>query len=155
MRCNCPTTRSMATIVGVLLSVGLVGCNQAAELVTSIEFDGKSRSIATKDGACTKQLNGGLVIVVADGPRRTVRVQLTQQGQLVVQKAGLRYEDMAGFVADPREVTATKVDDTFTFSGRMPPNPGESQWHIFKIETTCRGYQDAPPPTLNPQLGAP
>lgn len=122
--------------------------------MTSIEFDGKSRSIATKDVACSKQLNGGLVIVVADGPRHTVRVQLAQQGQLV-QKAGLRYEDMAALVADPREVTATNIDDTFTVSGRMPPNPGESQWHIFKIETTCPGYQDAPPPTLNPQLGAP
>jgi hypothetical protein len=43
---------------------------------------------------------------------------------------------MAGFVADSREITATKVDDAFTFSGRMPPNPGESQWHIFKIQTT-------------------
>ena len=32
---------------------------------------------------------------------------------------------MAGFVADSREVSATKVDDTFTISGRMPPNPGE------------------------------
>jgi hypothetical protein len=48
---------------------------------------------------------------------------------------------MAGLVADPREVTATKVDDTYTFSGRMPPNPGESQWHIFKIETTCPGIK--------------
>lgn len=43
---------------------------------------------------------------------------------------------MGGFVADPREVTATKVDETYTFSGRMPPNPGETRWHIFKIETT-------------------
>jgi hypothetical protein len=62
---------------------------------------------------------------------------------------------MAGLVADPREVTATKVDDTYTFSVRMPPNPGESQWHIFKIETACPGYQDAPPPTMNPQRVVP
>ena len=40
---------------------------------------------------------------------------------------------MCGFVADSREVTATKVDDTFTFSGRMAPNAGESQQHMFKI----------------------
>ena len=33
---------------------------------------------------------------------------------------------MAGFVADPRDVTATKLDETDTFSGRMPPNSGES-----------------------------
>ena len=92
--------------------------------MTSIVFDGETRSITTTDVACTKQLNGGLVILVQDTPTRTVRVQLTQQGRLVVQKAGLRYDDMAGFVADSREVTATKVDDTFTFGGRMPPNSG-------------------------------
>ena len=73
----------------------------------------------------------------------------------MVQKAGLRYGDMTGFVADPREVTASKADDTFTFSGRMPPNPGESQWHTFKIQTTCPGYQDALPPTVDAPYGAP
>ena len=62
---------------------------------------------------------------------------------------------MAGFVADSREVTATKVDNTFTFGGRMPPTPGESQWHPFKIQTTCPGYQDAPPPMVDASRGAP
>jgi Mycobacterium 19 kDa lipoprotein antigen len=155
MRCDGPIARPMARIVAVLFSVGLVGCNQGPQVVTSIEFDGNSRSIATKDVVCTKQLNGGLVILVDDGRKRTVRIQLTQQGRLVVQRAGLRYDDMAGFVADPREVTATKVDDTYTFSGRMPPNPGESQWHSFKIATTCPGYQDAGPPPVNAPRGAP
>jgi hypothetical protein len=61
---------------------------------------------------------------------------------------------MAGFVDDAQEVTATKVDDTFTFSGRMPPNPGEAQWHTFKIQITCPGYLDAPPPRDAP-IGAP
>jgi hypothetical protein len=37
----------------------------------------------------------------------------------------------------------------------MPPNPGESQWHTFKIQTTCPGYQDAPPPTVDAPYGAP
>ena len=155
MRCDLPAAGTMSSIVAALLWVGLVACNRGPQIVTSIEFDGKSRSIATNHVVCTKQLDGGLVIVVDDRPNRTVRVQLTQQGRLVVQKAGLRYDDMAGFVADPQEVTATKVDDTFTFSGRMPPNQGESQWHIFKIETTCPGYRDAPPPTGNAPVGAP
>ena len=118
-------------------------------------FDGETRSITTTDVTCTKQPNGGLVILVQDTPRHTVRVQLSQQGRLVVHKLGLRHERLAGFVADPREVTATKVDDTFTFSGRMPPTPGESQWHTFKIQTTCPEYSDAPPPRRNPRRGAP
>jgi Mycobacterium 19 kDa lipoprotein antigen len=132
-----PISRSMSSIVAAAFLVGLLGCSRGPQMVTSIEFDGVSRTIATKDVGCTKQLNGGLVIMVKGGAKRTVRVQLTQRGRIVVQKAGLRYDDMTGFVDDPREVTATRVDDTFTFNGRMPPKPGESQWHIFKIETTC------------------
>jgi hypothetical protein len=139
----------------MLLSGGLVGCQRGPEVVTSIVFDGDTRSITTTDVTCTTQPDGGLVILVQDKRRHMVRLQLSQQARLVVHKAGLRYDDMVGFVADPREVTATKVDDTFTFSGRMPPNPGESQWHTFKIQTSCPGYVDAPPPRLDPGIGAP
>lgn len=153
MRCDRPHCRSMASFVAVLFSAGLVACQSGPKVVTSIDFDGASRSIETSDVVCTKQPDGGLVILVDGGQKRTVRVQFTQQGRLVVQRLGLRYDEMAGFVADAREVTATKVDDTFNFSGRMPPNPGESQWHTFRIETTCPVYQDAPP-TVN-QRGAP
>jgi hypothetical protein len=139
----------------VLLLGGLVGCQRGPEVVTSIVFDGESRSITTTDVTCTKQFDGGLVILVRDKPSHTVRVQLSQQGRLVVQKVGLRYEGMDGYVEDPREVTATKVDDTYTFSGRMPPNPGEARWHTFKIQTSCHGYLDAPPSRLDPARGAP
>ncbi len=155
MRCDDLIARSVSTVVAVLLSAGLAGCHRGPSVVTSIVFDGETRSITTPDVVCTRQLNGDLVIVVGDTLKRTVRVQLSQQGRLVVQKAGLRYDNMAGFVADSREVTATKVDDTFTFSGRMPPNPGESQWHTFNIQTTCPAYQDAVPSQPQPPNGAP
>jgi hypothetical protein len=49
-------------------------------------------------------------------------------------------------VADPHEVDATKVDNTYTFSGRMPPNAGENQWHLFKIEATCAYIEPPQPP---------
>jgi hypothetical protein len=155
MRCDGVAGRPMASFVAVLLSAGLVACNRGPQVVTSIEFDGDRRTIETRDVGCTNQPTGGLVILVSGGPKRTVRIQLTEQGRLVVQRVGLRYDDLAGFVADAREVTATKVDDTFRFSGRMPPNPGESQWHTFKIETTCPGYQDHPLPPVNAPRGAP
>jgi hypothetical protein len=154
MRCDGAPGRPMASFVAVLLSAGLVACNRGPQVVTSIEFDGNRRTIETRDVGCTNQPTGGLVILVSGGPKRTVRIQLTQQGRLVVERVGLRYDDMAGFVADAREVTATKVDDTFTFNGRMPPNPGESQWHTFKIETNCPGYRDALP-SGNPPRGVP
>jgi hypothetical protein len=156
MRCDDVIARSMSTVVAVLLTGGLVGCyRRGPPVVTSIVFDGETRSITTADVICTKQLDGGLVILVADTSTRSVRVQLSQQGRLVVQKAGLRYDNMSGFVTDPREVTATQVDDTFTFRGRMPPNQGESQWHTFKIETTCPEYQDALPSQPQAPNGAP
>jgi hypothetical protein len=123
--------------------------------VTSIEFDDASHSITTSNVTCTRQLDGGLVILVQDKPFHSVRVQLTQAGHVVVQKLGLRYESLAGYVEDPREVTATKVDDDYTFTGRMPPNPGESQWHTFKVQTTCPHYVDAVPSLKEPGLGAP
>jgi hypothetical protein len=145
MCCDGAPDRPMASLVAVLLSVGLVACNRGPQIVTSIEFDGIHRTIETRDVVCTNQPTGGLVILVSGGPRRTVRIQLTEQGRLVVQRVGLRHDDLAGFVGDAREVTATKVDDTFTFSGRMPPNPGESQWHTFKIETNCPTYRDVLP----------
>jgi len=138
-----------------LLVSGLVGCQAGPEVVTSIVFDGESRTITTSDVTCTRQPDGSLVILVSDKPRHTVRIQLAQQGRLVVQKVGLRHETVAGYVDDSREVTATKVDDAYTFTGRMPPNPGESQWHTFKIQTTCPKYVDAPPPRMDPAVGAP
>jgi len=144
----------VSAAVVVLLLGGLVGCQRGPEVVTSIVFDGESRSITTTHATCTKQFDGGLVILMQDRPAHTVRIQLSQQGRLVVQKVGLRYEGMHGYVEDPREVTATKVDDTYTFSGRMPPNPGEAQWHTFKIQTTCPTYVDALPPK-EPGMGAP
>jgi hypothetical protein len=154
MRCN-GLNCVVSMIVAVLLSIEPAGCDHRPQTTTSIEFDGQSRSIVTQDVVCTKQPDGGLVIVVTDGSQRSVRVQFTQQGRLVVQKAALHYDDWTGFVADPAEVTATKADDTYTFSGRMPPNPGESQWHVFTIETTCPGYQDAPPTLTFGPRGAP
>lgn len=142
-------------MTALTLLSGLVGCQSGPKVVTSIVFDGESRTITTSDVTCTRQPGGGLVILVQDKPSHTVRVQLTAQGRLVVQKVGLRHEAIAGYVEDAREVTATKVDDAYTFTGRMPPNPGESQWHTFKVQTTCLKYVDAPPPRMDPAIGAP
>ena len=47
-----------------------------------------------------------------------------------------------------------KVDETFTFSGRMPPNAGESQRHMLKIQTNCPAYEDVPSSRDAP-VGAP
>jgi hypothetical protein len=147
-------SRALAHLAIPLLLSGLVGCQSGPAVETSIVFDGENRTITTSNVTCTRQPDGGLVILVQDKPTHTVRVQLTEQGRLVVKKIGIRHETISGYVDDAREVTATKVDDAYTFAGRMPPNPGESQWHTFKVQTTCPNYVDALPPK-EPGLGAP
>ena len=143
----------LAAVLGTML---IAGCESGTPTVTSIVFDGESHTIDTGKVVCTRQPNGGGLVILAQGKSgQLARIQLTQVGQIVVQKVGLRYDDATGFVADPREVTGIKVDDTYTVSGRMPPNQGESQWHTFKIQTTCRGYQDAVPHDTVPAIGAP
>jgi hypothetical protein len=47
MRSDGPIARTIASVVTVLLSIGLVGCDRGPQIVTSIEFDGESASIAT------------------------------------------------------------------------------------------------------------
>ena len=155
MRQDRLTAPAVLAVVTALLSWGLVGCyHSGPQVVTSIEFDGETRTITTNHVACIRQLDGGLVIIVTESQTRTFRAQLTEHGRLVVQKAGLRYDNLAGYVQDPGEVIATKVDDAFTFSGRMPPNPGESAWHMFTVRTSCPAYRDVLP-SGPPPAGAP
>jgi hypothetical protein len=146
---------SASILVAVSLSGVLAGCQRGPEVTTSVVFDDVTRTIITSNVTCAKQPDGGLVILVKEKATHTVRVLLSQRGRLVVKKVGLRYEGMAGYVEDAREVTGTKVDDTYTVSGRMPPNQGESQWHTFKIQTTCPGYLDASPSTRQPLILGP
>jgi hypothetical protein len=138
----------VAALIGpALLMVLVAGCARAPDIVTTLVFDGQNRTITTNRVSCTNQADGSLLILVDGGRTQSVRIVVDRRGQLVVERAGLRYQELAGFVADPGEVVATKVDDTYNFSGRMPPKAGETQWHEFEIETTCPSYQDQAPPT--------
>jgi hypothetical protein len=141
-----------AAPIGAALLVGFVaGCARSPDIVTTLVFDGQNHTITTNRVSCTNQPDGRLLILVDGGRTQTIRVVVDQRGRLVVERAGLHYQDLAGFVADPGEVVATKVDDTYNFSGRMPPKAGEVQWHAFEIETTCPSYRDpAPPPSPGP-----
>jgi len=151
MRVNRP---DLVALLAVLL---ISACEAGTPTVTSIVFDGEPHSIDTGKVVCTRQPAGGGLVILAQGKSgQLVRIQLTQVGRITVQKVGLRYSDgVTGFVADPQEITGIKVDDTYTVSGRMPPNRGESEWHTFKIQTACPGYQDAHPHDTVPAIGSP
>jgi len=134
-----------------LVLVTLVSCssNRESSEVTTVVFDGQTQTI-TGQVTCTTQPDGKLVILAADG-QKTVRVLLSRAHQLVVDKVGLRIPGASGFTDNSSEVWATKVDDNYTINGRMPPNTGETTWHQFEIETTCR--YEVPPPYQPPQVG--
>jgi hypothetical protein len=135
--------------IGVALLMGTVmGCGRAPDIVTTLVFDGQNHTITTSKVICTNQADGKLLILVDGGRTQTVRILVDRRGRLVVERAGLRYQDLAGFVADPGEVVATKVDDTYNFSGRMPPKAGELLSHEFEIETTCPSYLEEGPTPL-------
>jgi len=143
----------LVAVLGVLL---ISACESGTPTVTSIVFDGEPHTINTGTVVCTRQPAGGGLVILAQGKTgQVVRIQLTQVGRIVVQKVGLRDGDATGFVAEPAEITGIKVDDTYTVSGRMPPNRGESGWHTFKIQTACPGYQDAHPHDTVPAIGSP
>lgn len=133
-----------AGLMALLLFL-LSACGRASTEVTRIVFDGRLETI-TGAVTCTEQPDGKLVIFVAPptvSGKQMVRVVLTHDYRLIVERAGFRYQELGGFVADPGEVIATKIDDTYTISGRMPPNPGEAvEWHQFEIETTCPSARD-------------
>ncbi|MGX9672140.1 lipoprotein LpqH [Mycobacterium sp. HM-7] len=150
MRVNRP---DLVALLAVLL---ISACDGGTPIVTSIVFDGEPHTIDTGKVVCTRLPVGGILVILAQGKSgQLVRIQLTQVGRIVVQKVGLRDGDAVDFIADPQEVTGTRVDDTYTVNGRMPPNRGEVQWHTFKIQTTCPGYQDAPQHDTVPAIGAP
>jgi len=82
-----------STRIGTITDVGTVLIQvKTSEVTCAWSARGKSFGFFAD---ATPRLNGekmsvhgGLVIMVDNGPKRTVRVQLAQQGQLVVQRRG-------------------------------------------------------------------
>lgn len=148
-------TPAVPAVACATLALAVVGCSGRGPLIeTTVEFDGQTRTISTNKVTCTTYDDGTLLILVDGGKREVVRIVVRQAGHIVADRVGFRHHDLSGFVADAREVEATKVDDTYRFQGRMPPNPGEVAAHQFEIETTCPGVTNAPPQTpLKPRLG--
>ncbi|WP_454791683.1 hypothetical protein [Mycolicibacterium lutetiense] len=121
----------------------LVGCTSGAGLSeVKIVLDGDVHTLAAQV-TCTRFPDGNLLIYAspsATDHRRSVRLMLTTAHRLVVTAAGFHIPEANGFTKDSREMTAIKVDDVYTISGRMPAQEGPG-WRQVKIEITCPGYQ--------------
>ena len=128
----------------VLLLVSTVGCSvsRGSSEVTTVVFAGEQYTI-TGPVACGIQPDGKLLINAPSDPRthggkKLIRLLLTEGYPLVVEAAGFRFLDHRGFTDDSREMWGTKVDNTYTVSGRVPPDDGGTAWHQFTIEVTCQ-----------------
>ncbi|WKG02295.1 lipoprotein LpqH [Mycolicibacterium sp. HK-90] len=153
----------MRALVGIAAPAAaialLAGCASGAELSdVSIVVDGEAYTLGAQV-TCTRFANGNLLIYAspsATNHRRSVRVMLGTTHRLVVKAAGFRIPEAHGFTKDSGEMTATKVDDDYTISGRMPDDARGTGFRHVKIEVTCPGYQrpNGPPDTV-PQLGSP
>ena len=128
----------------VLMAVG--GCSRGPEVETTLVFDGERGAIRTDDVSCTR--GDGVVVIFVNGPgKQMFRAVVIERGRLVAERVALRYDDVAGFIADPAEVEVSRVDDTYRFRGRMPPDVGEATWHTFQIETKCPSPDGGEPAT--------
>lgn len=135
-------------------AAALTGCSRGPVIETKVVFDGQARTISTNKVTCTTYDDGTLLILVNGGRDEVVRIVVRQVGHIAADRVGFRHHELSGFVADAGEVDATKVDDTYRFVGRMPPNPGEVAAHQFEIVTTCPTVTVAPPQTpLMPRMG--
>lgn len=137
----------------------LVGCTSGAGMSeVKIVLDGDVHTLAAQV-TCTRFPDGNLLIYAspsATDHRRSVRVMLATAHHLVVTAAGFHIPEANGFTKDSREMTAIKVDDAYTITGRMPADDQGTGWRQVKIEVTCPGYQrpKGPPDTV-PALGSP
>lgn len=135
----------MRAVAAFLLAM-LVGCSANDEKPgeSTVVFDGKTYTIKAHV-SCANQADGTLLINAADGGKKLIRVQLGQENQLVVKAAGFRHMAVNGFTNEPNEAWATKVDGTYTITGRMPPDDGQTTWHQFKIQVTCARIEEYRP----------
>ena len=136
------TTRRTAVC---LVLVVTAGCSPKPSEVTRIVLDGQPHSF-TGGVRCFVQ-PGGDLLILANGPQHAmVRMLLSRQHQLVVDKVGFRVDDTRGFTDVADEMWASRVDDSYTINGHLPPNPGETAAHPFTMESRCRDEVPAPPP---------
>jgi hypothetical protein len=141
MRCVSLTPAGLALLTAnaALLAVTLVGCssNGGPPQDTTVIFDGQTYTIHAAVN-CAMTRNGKLAISAnTERGKKLIAVSLTRDPPLVVNSVGFRHFNVRGYTNNPSELFATKVDNTYTISGRMPPEEGETAAHQFKIDVAC------------------
>lgn len=120
-----------------------------------VVFDGQSRSVTGRI-ACETLPNGNLLITANGKDNDRLLVLLARHNQLAVEKVSLKVAGDHGYSANTGEMWATKVDDTYTVRGRLPPNEGETAPHQFEIHARCEYETRKPTPQPGiPDIGRP
>lgn len=155
-------TAQMRARAGIAASTAaialLTGCTSGVGLSdVKIVIDGDVHTLAAQV-TCTRFPDGNLLIYAspsATNHRQSVRLMLATTHRLVVTAAGFHIPEGSGFTKDSQEMTAIKVDDVYTVSGRMPAEEGHG-WRQVKIEIACPGYQQPKGrPDTVPAIGSP
>lgn len=159
MRCVSlhPTGQAGLTAGTALLLVTLVGCSPdlGPPQDTRVVFDGQTYTIHAPV-SCAMGQDGELgILATTERGKKLIAVGLTRDYPLVVESVGFRHFNVRGYTDDSNEVWATKVDNTYTISGRMPPDEGEPAWHQFKIDVTCPRITEYTPEYRDPQYDGP
>lgn len=151
------TARSVRSCGAALVLAVSTGCASAPPTDVRIVVDGHTDTVPAQV-VCTKVGDDKLVIYASpssfDSTKR-IRVLLDTDYRLVVKTVGFHLPEANGFTADSDEMVATKVDDTYTISGRIPPADGRIEWRQLEIVVTCPGYTEQQPSDRQPGLGAP
>jgi Mycobacterium 19 kDa lipoprotein antigen len=138
MRCLSLNPNAPAALTAGITLVALVSCadDVGPPQDTTVVFEGQTYTIHAPV-SCAVAHDGKLVINSSDGRAKLIRVVLARDHPLVVHSVGFRHLDVRGFTNASNDVWADKADDTYTISGRMPPEKGETAWHQFKIDVAC------------------
>lgn len=134
------------------LLLALIGCSSfgGPPQDTTVVFDGQTYTI-NAPVSCAIARDGKLAINANTGRgKKLISVSLTRDPSLVVETVAFRHFDVRGFTNNSDEVWATKVDDMYTISGRMPPEEGETVAHQFTIEVTCPKIKEYTPDYRDP-----
>ena len=135
-----PTSPRSVThvVVALALVCAVAGCSHRGPppQLTTVVFDGQSRSVSGPV-SCITQQDGGLLILANGQDHDRLRVLLDRRSRLSVVKVSLHVGDWQGYSANSAEMWASQSDGHYTINGRMPPNASELAAHQFQIATQC------------------
>jgi hypothetical protein len=125
----------------------VMGCSRAPDIVTTLVFDGQSRTIITNKVSCTNQADGRLLILVDGGRTQSVRI-VVDRGVDWSSNGPAALPGLGGIRRRSRGGRGDQSRRHLQLQRTHAPKAGELLWPEFEIETTCPSYLDEGPTPL-------